>query len=84
MYGGGRLADRRTSVGESSEEWLISAVRTVMMMCWEWKYRGLCGVVRVSKADWGSERRIVEVYKQFPGRVHWGSLIVLWFFVWGI
>ena len=82
MYGGGRLANRRISVGESSEEWLISAVRAVMMMCWEWKCRRLCGIVRVSETDWGGRGWIVEVYKRFPRRVHWG-LIVLWFFVWG-
>ena len=76
MYGGGRTADRRISVGESSEEWLIlgSAVRTVKMMSWEREYWGVCGVVGVSKANWGCGRWIVEVYKRFPGCVHWGSL----------
>ena len=76
MYGGGRTANRRISVGESSEEWLIvgSAVRTVKMVNREREYRGVSGVVRVSKADWGCGRWIVEVYKRFPERVHWGSL----------
>ena len=76
MHGGGRTADRRISVGESSEEWLIlgSTMRTVKMVSREWEYRGICGVVGVFKADWGCGRWIVEVYKRFPGRVHWGFL----------
>ena len=86
MYGGGRTADRRISVGESSEEWLIlgSAVGTVKMVDWKWECWGVCGVVGVSKADWGCKRRIVEVYKQFLGRIHWGSFIAAQSFVWGV
>ena len=65
MYGGGRTADRRISVGESSEEWLMigSTVKTIGMVDWEWKYWGVGGVVRGSKADWGCGGWIVEVYK---------------------
>ena len=65
VCGGGRTAECRTSVGESSDEWLIlgTAVRTVEMVSREWEYRGFCGVVGVSKADWGSGRRVIEVYK---------------------
>ena len=76
VYGGGRTTDRRILVGESSEEWLIlgSAVRTVKMMSGEWEYWGVCSVVRVFKADWGCGRWIVEVYKRFPSRIHWGFL----------
>ena len=75
VYGGGRTADRRISVGESSEEQLIlgSTVGTVEMVNWEWKQRGVCGVMRVSKVDWDCRGWIVEVYKRFPGRIHWGS-----------
>ena len=53
MYGGGRTVDRRISVGESSEEWLISTVRTVEMVYWEWKDERVCCVVGVVNADWG-------------------------------
>ena len=76
MYGGSRATDCRILAGELSEEWLIlgSAVRTVKMVSWKWEYWGVCGVVRVSKADWGCGRWIVEVYKRFPGHVHWGLL----------
>ena len=65
MYGGGRTANRRISVGESSDEWLIlgSTVRTIKVMDREWKYWGVCRVVRVSKANWGCGRWVVEVYK---------------------
>ena len=65
MYGGGRTAEHRISVGESSEEWLILglAVRTVKMVDWEWEYWRVGSVVRVFKADWGCGRWIVEVYK---------------------
>ena len=65
MYGGGRTVDRRTLVGESSDEWLIfgSAMRTVMVVRWEWKYRGVGSVVGVFKVDWSCGRGIVEVYK---------------------
>ena len=65
MYGGSRTTDRRISVGELSEEWLIlgSAVRTVKVVSWEREYSGVCSVVRVSKVDWGCGRWIVEVYK---------------------
>ena len=65
VYGGGNTADCRILVGESSEEWLIlgSAMGTVEVMSWEWKYRRVCCVVGVSKADWGCGRWIVEVYK---------------------
>ena len=63
MYGGGRTADRRISVGESSEEWLISAVRTVEVMCWEWEDEGICCVVGIVNADWGCGWWMVEVYK---------------------
>ena len=65
MYGSGRMVDRRISVGESKEEWLMlgSTVGTIKMVNWEWKYWGVCGVVGVSKADWGCGRWIVEVYK---------------------
>ena len=40
VYGGGETADRRFSVGESSDEWLMvkSAVGTVKVVNWEWKY----------------------------------------------
>ena len=75
MYGGGRVTDRRISVGDSSDEWLISTVRTMEVMSWERKQWGVCGVVRVSKADWGCGRWVVEVYKRFPGRIHWGPLL---------
>ena len=85
MYGGGRTANRRISVGESSEEWLIlgSAVRTTEMMEWKWEYWGVCCVVGVSKADWGCGRWIVEVYKWFPGHICWG-LIAVWSSVWNV
>ena len=63
MYGGGRTIDRRISMGESREEWLILAVRTVEMMDGEWEQLRVCGVVRISRADWGFGRWIVEVYK---------------------
>ena len=65
VYGGGRAADRRISVGESSEEWLMmrTAMRTVTVMNREWEYCGVCSIVGVSKADWGCGRWIVEVYK---------------------
>ena len=65
MYGGGRTVDLRISVGESKEEWLMlgSTVGTVKMVNGEWKYWRVCGVVGVSKADWGCGRWIVEVYK---------------------
>ena len=55
MYGGGRMAERRISVGESSEEWLMagSAVGTVEVMNWEWKYRRVGGIVGVFEVDWG-------------------------------
>ena len=74
MYGGGELADRRTSVGESREEWLIlrSIMGTVKMMNGEREYWRVCSVVGVSKADWGCGRRIVEVYKRFAGSASWG------------
>ena len=72
VYGGGRTVDRRISVGESSEEWLISAVRAMEMMCWEWEEVRICCVVGVVNVDWGCGWWIVEVYKRFSGRVHWG------------
>ena len=72
VYGGGETADRRISVGESSEEWLISTVRTMEMMCWEWEDEGICCVVGVVNADWGCGWWIVEVYKGFSRRAHWG------------
>jgi hypothetical protein len=52
-------------VGESREEWLIlgSAVGTMKVMSGEWKQLRVCGVVGVSKADWGFGRWVVEVYK---------------------
>ena len=64
MYGGGRTADHRTSVGELSEEWLMTGltVGTMKMVNWEWKYWRVGGVVGVSKVDWGCGRWIVEVY----------------------
>ena len=39
VYGGGRTVERRISVGESSDEWLIlgMAVRAVEMVGWEWE-----------------------------------------------
>ena len=85
MYGGGRVADRRISVGESSDEWLIlgSTVRTMKLVSWKREYRGFCGIVGVSKADWVCGRWVVEVYKRFPGRVHWG-LIALWSSAWNV
>ena len=65
MYGGGRTVVRRISVGESREEWLIlgSAVRTMEMVDGEWKQLRVCGIVGVSRTDWGLGRRMVEVYK---------------------
>ena len=63
MYGGGKTVDCRILVGESSEEWLISTVRAVDVMCWEWKYRRICCVVGVVNADGGCGRWTVEVYK---------------------
>ena len=65
MQGGGRTVNRKISVGESREEWLIlgSAVGTVKMMSGEWKQLRVCGVMGVSKADWGFGRWVVEVYK---------------------
>jgi hypothetical protein len=38
-------------------------VGTVEMVNGEWEYWRVCGVVGVSKADWGCGRWIVEVYK---------------------
>ena len=73
MYGGGRIVDRRISVGESSEEWLISAVWTVKLVCWERKDGRICGVVGVVDVNWVCRWWIVEVYKGFPRPVHWGS-----------
>ena len=70
MYGGGVVVDRRISVGESSKEWLISTVRAVEVMCWEWKEVRICCIVRVVNSDWGCGWRIVEVYKRFSRRVH--------------
>ena len=72
VYGGGVTVDRKTSVGESSEEWLISTVRTVEVMCREWKEVRVCCVVGVVNSDWGCGWRVVEVYKRFSRRVHWG------------
>ena len=74
MYRGGDMADRRISVGESSEEWLIlgSAMGTVEMVSREWEYRRICCVVGSSNANWGCGRWIVEVYKCFSEHVHWG------------
>ena len=65
MYGGGRTVNLRISVEESKEEWLMlgSTVGTVKMVNREWKYWRVCGVVGVSKVDWGCGRWIVEVYK---------------------
>ena len=63
MYGGGRMADLRISVGESSEEWLISTVRTVEVVCWEWENGRICCIVGIVNADWGCGRWVVEVYK---------------------
>ena len=57
------MVDRRISVGESREEWLISTVGTVKMVNGEWKQLRVCGVVGVSKTDWGFRWQIVEVYK---------------------
>ena len=69
------MVDRRISVGESREEWLIlgSAVGTMKMMSGEWKQLRVCGVVGVFKADWGFGRWVVEVYKWFPGYSHEGN-----------
>ena len=55
MYGGGRTVDRKISVGESSEEWLIlgSAMRAMETVGRKWEQWRVCGVVRVSKVDWG-------------------------------
>ena len=75
MYGGGETVDRRISVGESSEEWLISTVRTVEMVCWEWKEMRVCCVVGIVNADWGCGWWIVEIYKRFSRRVHWGPYL---------
>ena len=76
MYGGGRATERKISVGELSEEWLIlgSTMRTVTVVNKKWKYLGVCCVVGVSKADWGCGRWIVEVYKRSPRRIHLGFL----------
>ena len=65
MYGGGRTADRRISVGESREEWLIagSTVGTMKMVYGKWKQLRVCGVVGVFRTDWGFGRWMVEVYK---------------------
>ena len=59
------MVDRRISVGESREEWLIlgSAMGTVKVMHGEWKQLRVCGVVGVFRADWGFGGWIVEVYK---------------------
>ena len=86
MYGGGRAADRRISVGESSEEWLMmrTAMRTVTVMNREWEYCGVCSIVGVSKADWGCGRWIVEVYKRFPRCIHWGVFIAVRPSVWSV
>ena len=51
---------------------LGSTMGTVKMMNGEWKYWGVCGVMRVSKADWGCRGWIVEVYKRFAGSTSWG------------
>ena len=72
MYGGGRTVDRKISVGESSEEWLISAVGAVAVMCWKWEDGRICRIVGVVNADWGYGWWIVEVYKRFPRCVHRG------------
>ena len=52
---------------------------TVEMVSGRWKYRGVCSVVGVSKADWGCGRWIVEVYKRFAGSAGWGPhyLVIL-------
>ena len=63
VYGGGRAVERKISMGESSEEWLISTVRTVEVMCWGWEDRRVCCVVGVVNVDWDYGRWIVEVYK---------------------
>ena len=65
MYGGGRTVDRRISVGESSEEWLMtrSTVGAMRMVNWEREYRRLGCIVGVFKIDWGCGRWVVGVYK---------------------
>ena len=72
MYGGGWIVDRRISVGESSEEWLmlVSTVGTVELVNWNREDGIVCCIMGVSKADWGGGRWIVEVYKWSPGRSH--------------
>ena len=70
MPGDGRATERRISMGESSEEWLISTVGTMVVVSREGEYRWVGGIVRVFETDWGCGRWIVEVYKRFPGRVH--------------
>ena len=42
------------------------------MMRREWEEVRVCCVVGVFDVDWSRRRRIVEVYKGFLGRVHWG------------
>ena len=52
-------------MGDSREEWLIlrSTMGTMKVMSGEWEQLRVCGVVRISRADWGFGRWIVEVYK---------------------
>ena len=56
-----------------------SAVGTVGMVDWEWKYWRVGSIVGGSKADWGCEGGIVEVYKWSTmcirrGHCHFGLL----------
>ena len=47
-------------------------VGTKETVSWEQEYWRVCGVVGVSKADWGCGGWIVEVYKWFAEGVCWG------------
>ena len=42
------------------------------VMNWEWEYERVSCVVGVVRADWGCGRWLIEVYKCFSVRVHWG------------
>ena len=56
-------------------------MRAVEVVSWKWEQERIGCVVGSCGTDGGCGRWVVEVYKWFPNRTHWG-LIAAQFFAW--